>query len=90
MVRQVMSQVSLSITIGMESDTCDITCQGECNREIPPGETPVRVERCGKSAPAAWRLCRHVNPIRCKMRRLKGCPPAFAVSLERVGDDARR
>ena len=33
--------------------------QGECNREIPPGETPVRVERCGKSAPAAWRLCRH-------------------------------
>ena len=41
--------------------------QGECNREIPPGETPVRVERCGKSAPAAWRLRRHVNPIRCKV-----------------------
>ena len=50
----------------------------------------VRVERCGKSAPAAWRLVRHVNPIRCKMRRHKGCPSASAVSLERIGDDARR
>ena len=27
----------------------------------------VRVERCGKSAPAAWQLVRHVNPIRCKI-----------------------
>ncbi len=40
--------------------------QGECNREIPPG-FPARVERCGKSAPAAWQLVRHVNPTRCKI-----------------------
>ncbi len=40
--------------------------QGECNREIPPG-FPARVERCGKSAPAAWQLVRYVNPTRCKI-----------------------
>ena len=40
--------------------------QGECNREIPP-ICSVRVERCGKSAPAAWRLVRHVNPTWCKI-----------------------
>ena len=63
--------------------------QGKCNREIPPGETPVRVERCGKSAPAAWRLCRHVNPIRCKMKGAhRAARPVPVVSLERVGDFA--
>lgn len=40
--------------------------QGKCNRDIPP-TLSVRVERCGKSAPAAWQLVRHVNPIRCKI-----------------------
>ena len=50
----------------------------------------VRVERCGKSAPAAWRLVRHVNPIRCKRRRHTGCSPASVVSLERTGDCTRR
>ena len=31
------------------------------------GLVPVRVERCGKSAPAAWQLVRHVNSIWCKI-----------------------
>ena len=51
--------------------------QGKCNREIPPCFFMVRVERCGKSAPAAWRLCRHVNPIRCKIRGHIGLPVLF-------------
>ena len=33
------------------------------NRDIPPA-LQVRVERCGKSAPARRRLRGHVNPIR--------------------------
>ena len=37
--------------------------QGKCNRDIPPA-LQVRVERCGKSAPARRRLRGHVNPIR--------------------------
>ena len=46
--------------------------QGKCNRNIPPVIRPVRVERCGKSAPAAWQLVRHVNPIRCKIEEDHG------------------
>ena len=41
----------------------------------------VRVERCGKSAPAAWQLVRHVNPIRCKRWERQGllaCSRSFA------------
>ena len=39
--------------------------QGKCNREIPPGVSPVRVERRGKSSPEQGEPCCHVNPIRC-------------------------
>ena len=65
--------------------------QVKCNREIPPRETAVRVERRGKSAPAAWRLCRPVNPIRCKMKEThRAARPVSVVSLECVGDFASR
>ena len=37
--------------------------QGKCNREIPP-VFPARVERRGKSSPAARRRAGHANPIR--------------------------
>ena len=64
--------------------------QGKCNRNKPPFDT-VRVEMCGKSARAAWRLSCHVNPIRCKIQKThRAARPVFAASLEHIGDFVSR
>ena len=56
---------------GLHRAGCRITSGGGDSRdsatEIYRRTCAVRMERRGKSSPAAWRLVRHVNPTRCKI-----------------------
>ncbi len=61
--------------------------RGKCHRKIPPER--VRVQRCGKSAPAVLRGTGSVNPGWEQGRRVKGWSfsrPALGEPLEVFGN----
>ncbi len=79
-----------------------ITGRDNCYRQ--PGATPgkvqqrdtagrtclARVERRGKSSPAHWRLCGHVNPIRCNTEKRAANTRRPAGAVRKVAGPVRR